>query len=90
MPFDLSPEACQRCHTSLRGSAAPGWTLSAYHGLEAHDAPPAPACVSCHVVHQRGGDGMAYYMSRRRVDGRCRECHADEQDIHIRGLPRQG
>jgi hypothetical protein len=50
--------------------------VDAYHGLEAHDALGGPPCVSCHTVHERGGDGMAYYMDRARVASTCRACHS--------------
>jgi hypothetical protein len=77
MPFPLSEQTCRACHTGFRHSAAPGWTVDAYHGLEVHDALGGPPCVSCHAVHERGGDGMAYYMDRARVASACRACHSD-------------
>ena len=85
MPFDLSPPTCLRCHPTFRGSAAPGWTVEAYHGLAAHDdADDAPACVTCHAVHETGGDGIAYYMERERVDRQCRSCHPEEGGPSVR------
>jgi len=83
MPFDLSPETCLGCHPTFRRSAAPGWTVQSFHGLPAHDAPGAPRCVTCHVVHQRDGDAFAYFMSRERVDSRCRTCHGADEAIHF-------
>lgn len=78
MPFDLSKETCRRCHPSFRGSAAPGWTVRAFHGHREHEGHSVPPCVTCHAVHAPGGDGMAYQMSRERVDLECRACHAGE------------
>jgi hypothetical protein len=78
MPFDLSPQLCLGCHPSFRHSAAPGWTLVAYHGMPEHDAAPnAPSCVACHSVHSRDGDPFAYFMARQRVARQCRACHGE-------------
>ncbi|MGH0033938.1 MAG: hypothetical protein ACQGVK_02805 [Myxococcota bacterium] len=77
MPFPLSPDTCRRCHPTFRRSAAPGWTLAAYHGRAAHDdAADGPRCVACHAVHEVDGDAFAYFMARPRVDRQCRGCHA--------------
>ncbi len=78
MPFPLSAATCRPCHPTFRVSAAPGWTLQAFHGLEAHDGAAAPPCVSCHAVHERDGDAFAYFMARHRVDRQCRACHTEE------------
>jgi len=86
MAFDLSRETCLRCHPSFRSSAAPGWTLWAYHGDSAHDGSDAPRCVRCHSVHQTDGDAFAYFMSRERVDHQCRECHVPGGSMEIRSL----
>jgi hypothetical protein len=77
MSFDLSVETCQRCHPRFRHSAAPGWTVQAYHGREEHDQERAdsPRCVRCHSVHGAEGDPVAYFMNRERVDPQCRACH---------------
>lgn len=75
MPFPISPRTCRGCHPTFRRSAAPGWTLEAYHGRPAHDAPEAPPCVACHAVHEQDGDAFAYQLSRARVDRQCRSCH---------------
>lgn len=75
MAFELSAQACRRCHSSFRHSAAPGWTLTAYHGRPAHDEPEALRCVRCHPVHETNGDAFAYFMNRSRVDRQCQECH---------------
>ena len=78
MPFELSKETCLNCHPTFRGSAAPGFALEAYHCAEGHDGPEAPACVACHSVHERGGSGIIYFLSRDRVDPQCRACHPGE------------
>lgn len=76
MPFDVSAQTCRRCHPTFRHSAAPGWSVRAYHGLPAHDeAANAPSCVACHAVHETDGDAFAYFMSRARVERQCRRCH---------------
>ncbi len=77
MPFDLSKDACRRCHPTQRGSAAPGFTLEAFHGVAEHDAEDVPVCVSCHAVHERGGSGIVYFLVRERIDRECRGCHAE-------------
>lgn len=79
MPFDLSKQTCRRCHARLRGSAAPGFTLEAYHGLEAHRGEEAPVCVTCHAVHDKDGSGIVYFMARERVDRQCRACHPEQR-----------
>lgn len=79
MPFELSPETCLGCHPTFRHSAAPGWTVQSYHGRPEHDAADAPRCVTCHAVHEQDGDAFAYFMSRPRVDARCRACHEGGQ-----------
>ncbi|MDJ0866966.1 MAG: cytochrome c3 family protein [Myxococcota bacterium] len=85
MPFDLSAGTCLGCHPTFRSSAAPGWTVEAYHGLDAHDdAPDGPACVSCHAVHPRDGDAFAYFMQRERVDRQCQVCHSGPDGPGIR------
>ena len=75
MPFDLSPATCRRCHPGFRHSAAPGWTVEAFHGRSEHDGADAPACVRCHAVHEEDGDAFAYFMNRSRVDALCDDCH---------------
>jgi hypothetical protein len=75
MPFDLSPATCRRCHASFRHSAAPGWTVEAFHGRPEHAEPAALACVRCHAVHETDGDAFAYFMNRERVDRSCQKCH---------------
>jgi len=77
MSFELSKELCRGCHPSFRHSAAPGWTVRAFHGLEAHDVEGTPRCVRCHAVHETDGDAIAYYMNRERVDRECQTCHAE-------------
>ncbi|MDH3685435.1 MAG: cytochrome c3 family protein, partial [Myxococcales bacterium] len=74
MPFDLSKAVCLECHPSFRGSAAPGWTLRSFHGHPEHDGDASPVCVSCHSVHTRDGNAMAYQMARDTVDRQCRSC----------------
>jgi hypothetical protein len=86
MPFQLSPATCQRCHPGFRHSAAPGWTLEAYHGHPDHDGPEAPRCVACHAVHEKDGDAFAYFMARERIDARCRHCHAVGSEREIESL----
>ncbi len=89
MPFELSPRNCLGCHPTFRRSAAPGWTVEAYHGLPAHDqAPDGPRCVACHAVHETDGDAFAYYMARPRVDAQCRACHAEGSGTEIPSLLR--
>jgi nitrate/TMAO reductase-like tetraheme cytochrome c subunit len=87
MPFALSGETCLGCHPTFRHSAAPGWTVQAYHGHPDHDGEAAPSCVSCHAVHEEDGDAFAYFMARPRVIARCRECHVDGDGA---ALPSQG
>lgn len=77
MPFPLSADTCRGCHPVFRGSAAPGFSLYAYHGVAPHDGPGAPACVACHTVHRRDGDAIVYYMTRPVVDQQCLGCHTD-------------
>ena len=86
MPFELSPANCLGCHPTFRRSAAPGWTLRAYHGDPAHDSPEAPRCVSCHTVHAEDGDAFAYFMARARVVARCRACHATGDGVDLPSL----
>jgi len=86
MAFDLSKETCLSCHPSFRISAAPGWTLRAYHGDPAHDGSDAPRCVRCHSVHEPDGDAFAYFMSRERVDHQCRKCHVPGGSMEVRSL----
>jgi hypothetical protein len=86
MPFDLSAEACLSCHTSFRQSAAPGWTVEAFHGRADHQGPEVPRCVRCHAVHEKDGDGIRYFMSRARVDRICRECHEPDTKMAIPSL----
>ena len=81
MPFELSPATCLGCHPTFRHSAAPGWTVQAFHGVPAHDAPDAPRCVACHAVHEGDGDAFAYFMSRARVDAQCSVCHDGSDGI---------
>ena len=88
MPFDLSPQLCRGCHPTFRRSAAPGWTLEAYHGRPEHDAAPdAPSCVACHSIHTRDGDAFAYFMARDRVGRQCRACHGDAAGLSVRPAP---
>ncbi|MBW2387846.1 MAG: hypothetical protein JRG89_05355 [Deltaproteobacteria bacterium] len=86
MPFALSAETCLRCHPRFRHSAAPGWTLDAYHGRPGHDLPEAPSCVDCHAVHEEDGDAFAYFMNRARVDRQCQKCHAPDSEMAIPSL----
>lgn len=86
MPFDLSPATCKGCHPGFRHSAAPGWTLEAYHGRDGHDTKEAPPCVHCHTVHEDGGDAFAYYMRRARIDRKCRECHVPGSEMEVPSL----
>jgi nitrate/TMAO reductase-like tetraheme cytochrome c subunit len=86
MPFSLSPATCLGCHPTFRHSAAPGWTVEAYHGRPEHDGPEAPVCVRCHKVHDTDGDAFGYFMSRDRVDAACRECHVPGGSSEIRSL----
>lgn len=86
MPFELSEETCRRCHPIFRHSAAPGWTFQAYHGRPAHDGAELPRCVRCHSVHDEDGDAFAYFLSRRRVDLQCRECHVPGGPMEIPSL----
>ncbi|MDP6981203.1 MAG: hypothetical protein QF570_21800 [Myxococcota bacterium] len=87
MSFELSPPTCLACHPTFRRSAAPGWTVEAYHGLAAHDdAADAPRCVACHTVHETDGDAIAYYMARPRVDQQCRGCHVEGGEMEIPSL----
>jgi len=87
MPFELSEETCLRCHPVFRHSAAPGWTLHAYHGRPAHDdGTDMPRCVRCHSVHDEDGDAFAYFMSRERVNLECRECHVPGGPMKIPSL----
>ncbi len=87
MPFELSPPTCLGCHPSFRHSAAPGWTVEAYHGRGAHDdAPDAPRCVACHAVHETDGDAFAYFMARERVDAQCRTCHVQGGEMEVPSL----
>ena len=88
MPFALSPRTCLRCHPEFRHSAAPGWTLSAYHGSPGHDTSGAPPCVRCHAVHEADGDAFAYFMNRERVDQQCRACHVPGSEMAIPSLSR--
>jgi len=89
MPYALSNTVCRSCHPTFRHSAAPGWTLEAYHGLPEHDdAADAPACVDCHAIHTRDGDAFAYFMARPRVAARCRACHADGAGLRVETSPR--
>ncbi len=76
-PFELSRETCLGCHPTFRHSAAPGWTVQAYHGHPDHEGEASLRCVSCHAVHEEDGDAFAYFMARPRVAARCRECHVD-------------
>ncbi|MBW2242858.1 MAG: cytochrome c3 family protein [Deltaproteobacteria bacterium] len=78
MPFELSKSACRRCHPGFRHSAAPGFTVEAYHGLPAHDQEEGPACVTCHVVHERGRSGIVYFMALEPVGRICEDCHEEE------------
>ena len=86
MSFDLSKQTCRGCHPSFRHSAAPGWTLTAYHGDPSHDGVDAPRCVRCHSVHEADGDAFAYFMNRERVDQQCRECHVPGGSKQIQSL----
>jgi hypothetical protein len=86
MPFELSAQACRHCHPRFRHSAAPGWTVSAYHGRPAHDASEAIRCVRCHSVHDADGDAFAYFLNRERVDRQCRECHVPGGEMEIPSL----
>ena len=45
MPFELSPATCLGCHPTFRRSAAPGWTVQAYHGSRS-TTPPTPRAAS--------------------------------------------
>lgn len=89
MPFDLSPAVCHRCHPRFRHSAAPGWTLQAFHGRPEHDGRDAPACVRCHAVHETDGDPFAYFLRRERVDAICAGCHDAQGVVEIPSLLRQ-
>ncbi len=88
MSFELSAETCLRCHPRFRHSAAPGWTVQAYHGREAHDDERArpPQCVRCHSVHASDGDPIGYFMNRERVDTQCLTCHTVGTDVEIPSL----
>jgi nitrate/TMAO reductase-like tetraheme cytochrome c subunit len=86
MPFDLSRKTCLGCHPTFRRSAAPGWTVQAYHGLGAHDAAEEPRCVACHAVHEEDGDAFAYYMARPRVVAQCRVCHGEDDGVELPAL----
>lgn len=86
MPFEFSKQTCRRCHSEFRHSAAPGWTLRAYHGDSAHDGADAPRCVRCHSVHETDGDAFAYFMNRERVDQQCRECHLPGGSMEVPSL----
>ena len=84
--FTLSIATCLRCHPTFRHSAAPGWTLLAYHGRPEHAPDRGPACVACHAVHEADGDAFAYFMNRSRVDARCRGCHLPGGAVEIPSL----
>jgi len=86
MTTDLSAATCKRCHPTFRHSAAPGWTLTAYHGRPEHDRPGTPLCVRCHAVHAEGGDPFAYFMDRSRLDEVCRTCHVPGGETAIPSL----
>ena len=43
--------------------------------------------MTCHTVHDRGGDGMAYYMTRTTVARECRACHPGDRDPTIAPEP---
>jgi hypothetical protein len=90
MSFELSAKVCLGCHPGFRRSAAPGWTLNAYHGLRAHEGDATPRCVRCHVVHEADGDAFAYFMSRTRVDQECRSCHVPGTAREIPSLVETG
>jgi len=88
MSFDLRSATCLRCHPNFRHSAAPGWTVQAYHGREAHshERVDSPRCVLCHTVHEADGDAIAYFMNRQRVDNQCRVCHVPDSQMEIPSL----
>ncbi|HET7875008.1 MAG TPA: cytochrome c3 family protein [Methylomirabilota bacterium] len=85
MKVQLRPKECTQCHTPIlkrppaltaeQEEALEGRAGGAYHAIRPHDAVRI-TCVRCHSSHTTDSDPKAQFITRKRVEPICRECHA--------------
>jgi len=80
MAFPLEDSDCAKCHTSYpeseqRAEGTEGWSRP-FHAVAIHNTDLEVTCVSCHLVHERGGSPDAYFLRADVVRDACAQCHA--------------
>jgi len=81
MRWPLWDEDCSKCHPRFDESPAVAWQSPRFHQLPVHNAALGVACVSCHRVHEPGGNPDAFFLNAAWVRAQCARCHSQFAEL---------
>lgn len=78
MRWPLWDEDCRKCHASFdEGVAADAWQSPRFHQVALHNVELGVDCVTCHRVHDLGGNADAHFIHADSVRVECARCHPE-------------
>ena len=81
MAWPLTDGDCAKCHGRFDESDFADWESPRFHQLAVHNVDLGVDCVTCHPVHETGGNADAYFLHAKHVRSQCARCHAEYADL---------
>jgi hypothetical protein len=80
MRWPLWDADCRQCHDAFDTSDVEAWQSPRFHQLPVHNVELGVACVTCHTVHDAGGNPAAYFLRAAHVRTQCARCHPEFEE----------
>ncbi len=84
MRWPLWDEDCRKCHDSFDEADIPAdaWQSPRFHEVALHNVDLGVDCVSCHRVHDLGGNADAHFIHVDSVHVECARCHPEFEEAY--------
>lgn len=80
MAWPLRDDDCAKCHARFDEQPVEAWRSPRFHQLPVHNVELGVACVSCHGVHDAGGDPEHHFLRAAEVRSWCARCHSEYEE----------